>query len=178
MQFKILFLAIIFFGLLGYYLIHGGLYPVAIVNGSPIWARDLIIQRGAAIVYYQNALRVSFPEGSKDLTEIRRAALDKLIENVLIYKELRNRVGAELGGLVDRKMPVFKDSVAAIYGLTPAKFKELVLEPQARRELLEGRLFLDKESLGDWLWQARKKANVIILSSRLGWNGSGTVSNR
>lgn len=177
MKIKILFLSIIFLGLLSYYLIHSGNYPLAVVNGSFIFAKDFNLQYNSAVVYYQNFLRARPEEQTKIrdakdfLQKLRRATLDKLVENVLIYKELKIQVGGQLAELVGRKIPDFKDSVAAFYGLDREQFKSFVLEPEARREVLGGRLFLNKISLDEWLVKARQSARVIILSAEMKWNG-------
>ncbi len=181
MKYKIIFLAIVFLGLGSYYFVRSGLYPVAIVNSTFIWSKSYREHYNAALIYYQNLFanyskeemeKVNIPDF---LQELRRATLDKLIENVLIYGELENKVGKDLSSLVERKLPAFEDPASSVYGLSPAQFKEMVLVPQAQREILEGRLFLNKQTMDDWLLQARSSAKVFILSSSFTWNGSEVV---
>lgn len=175
MQYKVLFLAIIFFGLLSYYFVHTDNYPTAYVNGRLIFKKEFTAYYNAALVYYQNALRAT-PEGleqantSDFLEEVRRAALDKLVENVLIYKELKRQIGGSLASLIDQKIPEFNEAVAGIYGLTPAQFKNLVLVPQAQREILESK-FNGNDSIDDWLAKAKKSAKVLVFSATLKWSG-------
>jgi len=99
-----------------------------------------------------------------------------LIENVLIKSELKIKVGADLPALVKKKIPPFQESAAAVYGLTGAEFKELVLTPQAHRELLEGRLSLENADFQSWLHEARQNAAVYIFINGLKWNGTEVVT--
>ena len=150
MKYKIVFLAIMFFGLSAYYFANNKYYPVAVVNGEFISARDFEREFNAALVYYQNVIR-TYSEQRVDLAsvgdfvfELRRATLDNLIEDVLVYNELEDRVSNGLDEAVARKIPDFNESAAALYGLSVADFKEMVLVPQAHRELLSSQLEKDK----------------------------------
>ncbi|MEK9186097.1 MAG: SurA N-terminal domain-containing protein [Patescibacteria group bacterium] len=128
MKLKIIFLLIIFLGLAGYYVIRSGYYPLAIVNRTPIFASKFIENYGSALVYYQNILQ-TYPKDtafdtSEILDELKRATLDKLIEDVLIYQELGRVVGTtEVSRLVSEKIPNFQESAVSLYGLTPERFK-------------------------------------------------------
>ena len=60
-----------------------------------------------------------------------------------------------------------------MYGLEWPDFKERVLLPQAYREILEGRMFLNNENFNDWLAKERASARVIVFMPGLKWeNGS------
>lgn len=168
-----------FFGLGVYYLAHNGLYPVIIVNSKFIFQRTFEKEFQAAAVYYQNALRTY--SGNSNLNredlrgffqEIRRAALDNLIENTLIYNELQRRAGKALNEIVDKKLPAFKESAVALYGMTAEEFKKMVLIPQARREVLEGRFLLEKQDFAEWLFKEKQDAQIYILLPQFNWDGS------
>ena len=181
MKYKIIFLVIILFGLGSYYLVRAGYYPLVLVNSTVILANEFRNNYNAAAVYYQNVFNTYSPENLKKinipefLDELRRATLDKMVENVLIYSELNREIGNDLPILVERKIPKFEEITASLYGLTAVQFKELVLKPQARREILEGRLFLNKLSVDDWMLHTRSEAKVLIFSSSFTWIGGKVV---
>src|SRR3989344_241693 len=87
-KFAITFLSLISVGLLTYFIANQGWYPIAIVNGKFITERDLRKEYSAAARYYAEAFNLG-QETKLLKKEIRRAILDKLIENVLIYDELK-----------------------------------------------------------------------------------------
>ena len=183
MKLKLTFLTIIFFGLGLYYLAQGGIYPMAIVNNTIISKRDFIKNYQAAAVYYRNALKtyagkeIKGKSANEFMLELKRAVLDSLIENVLIYSELKNQVGDQLTALLEDKIPPFKESAAlTVYGLNAADFKEIVLAPQARKEILENQLSLKNKNLDDWLKSARKSAKVYLFTFRVNWDGEGVVA--
>lgn len=178
MKLRIIFLSIIFFSLGFYYFIHAGFYPVAVVNSRLISAKIFEKEYQAALIYYKNALKIYAGQDLNQATmrdfiiEIRRSTLDNLIVNTLIYGELKRRVGGDLPIILERKMPSFKESAAALYGLTGDEFKELVLIPQAYREILDGRLTLEGADFNEWLAKAKQSAKVRLLLSQFEWNGS------
>ena len=181
MKFKIIFLFIIFFGLGFYYLVHNGFYPVAIVNSHWISARTFKREYQTALIYYQNAIKtytgqdLAIQQRPDFVKELRRAALDKLIENTLIYSELEIRIGKELSEIVEKKIPSFQESAISLYGLESAEFKDLVLAPQAQREILEGQLASEKKNFDEWLAKARQTAKVRLLATGVVWDGVQVV---
>ena len=180
----IILLSILFLGLGGYYLVHFGYYPVAFVNSKMILARSMNNDFVAAYQYYGNVLGAQGTdvksEGFK--RELHRQLLNRAIDNILIGGGLETIVGNDLAQLVENKLsaPNLKskelaDSVESLYGLSLPEFRELVLVPQAEREILEGRLTLQKKELSDWLTEARGLARVWILLPNLSWNGKEVV---
>ncbi len=180
------FLFVIFIGVAGYYVIHLGHYPVAIVNGSIITAKALNDEYGVALEYYAKTLA-----GQKDFDptstpvqkELRRAALNDLIDKSLIEAELKKRTGNNFDAAVDERIAsvnadtkTIADAAKNLYGLDLAGFRALVLVPQAEKELLEGRLFLEQKKLDDWLSQAEQTAKVTILTPELSWSTNKVVS--
>jgi hypothetical protein len=151
----LIFLGIIFLGLAGYYVIRLGHYPLAIVNGDIVSASHFNEEFAAAYRYYSLSLRGEKNvdlRGREFVREIRRATLNDLLEKALISQELESRVGGELSRLVESKLAAQKidrrsieESAKVLYGLTLADFTQLVLVPQAEREILEGRLFLENK---------------------------------
>lgn len=181
--FYLTFLAIIFAGLAAYYIIHLGYYPVAIVNSDFISAKTLNEEFAAALRYYSAALKgkdgVNI-ESREFRREIRRATLGDLIDKSLIYNEVKNRLGSDLDNLVNNKIDQqltnrknVEDAAKLLYGLNLADFRELVLIPQARKEILEGRLFLEKRDFDSWLSATEKSAKVFIITPEFYWDKNG-----
>lgn len=177
--FYLTFLGLIFVGLAGYYLIHFGYYPVAVVNTEIISAKDLNYEFSLAYRYYSVVLgnKHGYDVESREFRrELRGAALENLIEKSLIYKEAKARIGRELERLVDNKInkeitnqQSVEEAAKLLYGMNLADFKELVLVPQARKEILEGRLFLEKKDFRNWLAQTKNSASVFILTPEFYW---------
>lgn len=181
--FYLMFLAIVFFGLGSYYFIHFGHYPVAIVNSRLITAKALNEEYIVAYRYYAGAAllagkreEIDNPDFKK---EIRRATLNNLVEKALISKELEKRIGKDLGGIIENKISAsindrsnLEEAAENLYGLSLADFQEMVLAPQAEREILEGRLFLEKKDLSAWLFEAASNAKVFILTPEFYWDSN------
>src|SRR3989344_6998386 len=172
--FVAIFLIIIGSGLGLYFVIHNGFYPVAFVNFHMISAHNLDQNYNAAIRYFNNALLTygSNPEilkESESKTEIKRAALNKLIVDWLVFGETKKRLGADLDQITEKIIsqeltnPRLEEAVKEIYGLTLEDFKKHVLLAQAYREILEGRMFSEKQDFNKWLENVTQEARVIIL---------------
>ncbi len=183
-KYFIILLSILFLGLGSYYLVHFGYYPVAFVNAKMILARSMNNDFVAAYQYYGNVLAAQGAdvksEGFK--RELNRQLLNRAIDNILIDGGLKTIVGNDLAQLVENKLsapnlqsPELAQSVQSLYGLSLPEFRNLVLVPQAERELLEGRLTLEKKELAAWLNEARGLARVMILLPNLSWNGKEVV---
>ncbi|HDH31221.1 MAG TPA: hypothetical protein ENH26_00380 [Candidatus Wolfebacteria bacterium] len=186
MRKKLLFwliLIIILFGS-GLYFIFSDSYPVVLVNYRIISARDFEKDYTVAIHYYQSLFKAYAEDptelNSKEIKlEIRQVTLDKLIENQLIHKKLKELIGAnDLQNMVDNKIKeIIKKSsniqkgVELVYGLSLADFKERILIPQAEREILEGQLFFNGEKIDEWLKEIKSVAKVIVLIPGFAWDG-------
>ncbi|MBI4119387.1 MAG: hypothetical protein HY456_00890 [Parcubacteria group bacterium] len=178
----ILFTALIGTGLFLYYIIVQERYPAAFVGIYPISSGTLDEVYSAAVRYYQNAAK-TYGGNVNELStaavrqEIRRAAMEELIEERIIHSELQRRLGKDLDLVVQNKLndivkdPSFQKAAAAVYGLAFDDFSRLFLVPQAEREILDGRLFLEKKELSGWLEAAKKKSRVTILTPGFSWNG-------
>ena len=180
------------------YGITSGLYPVLIVNSRMASAKGLNDDLAVVINYYEKISDVALKTGVKtidpnsDRMEIKRAILDKLIEDRLISDELGRRIkNSDLASIINTKIETalkestshekdFEKEVESIYGLSLNQFKTIVLEPQAKREILEGRLLLEhnteNDSMNNWLKDAKAKANIYILLPGFSWNGEQMVT--
>ena len=190
MSFKkslILFFLFMCAGITAYALIAKGVYPAVIVNSDLITAATVEKDYGAAFRYYYSALltydknRVKALDDKAARQEIKRAVLDRLIEDSLIYKEARNRFGGTLDAVtantVSKNAGVanLKEAAEKLYGLTLEEFQDRILGTQARKELLEGRMFADKENFDGWLEDQKKNAKVFILTPGFAWDGKSVI---
>lgn len=184
----LVFLAIIFFGLGTYYFVHLGHYPIAIVNGKIITAGDFNNEYAAALQYYQKTMsqqKTPIDLRSADVQkEVRRATLNDLIDKALIVAELKKREGSDFNEVVASKISSanvntknFADAAKLLYGLEPNDFMAMVIVPQAEKELLEGRLFLEQRKLEEWLADAEKEASITLLTPEFSWDKTKVVAN-
>ncbi len=177
------FLLILFVGLGAYYLVHYGYYPVALVNSQMITANRFEVEYAVAYNYYVRALSASKdtdPRTREFKKELRRAVLDNLVEQALVRQDLNQRIGRELDQIVQGKIlnsqkldpQTIEETARVVYGLDLSEFESLVLVPQARKEILQGRLFLEKKNYEEWLREAKKNAKVFIVTPEFYWEES------
>lgn len=162
-----------------------GIYPVAIVNGSPILARTWKQAEAAAIQFMQATMvssgkaPIDFaqPENARILLQARKDALLALIENKLVAKggdeviedfdmRARERVDSAV-----RETTNLKEGAAFLYGLDFNKFRDLVLLPQARRDLLRETLEKKKQDFSRWFSALKANARVRLLFTPFSWDG-------
>lgn len=174
------FLVIIFFGLGAYYLVHFGYYPVAVVGAKIITANRLDVEYAVAHNYYVRALSGSDetdPESREFKRELRRAVMENLIEQSLIQQDLAQRLGKDLASVIDGKLlgiqqkdpKILEETARLLYGIDLSDFTSLVLVPQAHKEILQGRLFLEKVKYEEWLRNAKKDAKIFIITPEFYW---------
>ena len=171
-------------GLSAAYLIRLGFYPIAVVDGQMISARIFEEAAGSARHYFNQVANTYLKPEDRDRIpeigeEIRRATLDKLIENILVYKALADASDIDVNTVVEDRLnslktqtPDFEKAVSALYGLTALRFQDLFLVPQARQEILEERVKNEAADWSDWIKAVRKKSKVYVFARGLYWNGS------
>lgn len=185
-KFLFLFCVITGVALVVSYKLYAANLAIAIVNGVKISERDFAIAVTGNLNYYKNAARTygddrdfSSPEL---LLELKRATLEQLIVNALIAREVRTRLGDSYATVIANKIrgaesnQDFKSAATAIYGLSYRELKEQLLVPMAEAELLEGKLFLEKLTLEDWVAGAKENAQVTILDQGFSWSKNGVVA--
>lgn len=153
-------------------LLELNLYPVAFSSNWFITEKQLDKITAASLVYYQKTLSVyatSTPIiGAELKKEIKRAALDKMIEDKIIDETLIKKLGAkELKKLVNEKLANLSlsgeiaNASQILYNLSLNDFKDLVLTPEAKREILEEQ--------GIDLREIKKSHYPIILAPGFYW---------
>lgn len=179
----LLFSLVVGAGLAAAILVSMGYYPIALVNGGFITARQFVEDYAAISSYYGNFLEANgLAKDERGLApvELELAALNGLIEKRLIGEGARAEAGEDFGHLILKKLENFMrdtetQKAAEMLGLGEEEFEDLVLLPEAEKEILAGRLFLRGEKFEDWLKTAKLEARVIIFSPRFSWNGGAVV---
>jgi len=179
-----LFIIFIAVGLFSYLGVSIGYYPAAIVNADVITARTLEGDLLAAYTYFKNAALVygvdpNSLDTDASITELKRATLDKLITDKIILEELKNRINKnEFNSIAEKNInnllednDTILEAAEKLYGLDVTAFKKIVLLPQAYKEILEGRMYLENEDFNKWLTEAKKDAWIVILNPNLVWQG-------
>jgi len=187
MSFKssiILFIVFMLVGLGSYIFANQGLYPAAIVNLDIVTVKTAEENFFTSNTYYKNALLLygNDPEvldSPESQLEIKRATLDKLIIDIIIYNEL-NKIEEDFYPIANRNIKEFvnknnnvEEGAKLLYGLDLDEFKKRVLLPQAYREILEGRMFLNNKNFNEWLKNSKANAAVFILLPDLEWTKDG-----
>ena len=178
----IVFSAVIVLGLLLFFLVSVGYYPIALISGRILFAREFSRNYQAAALYYRNLVKTYDPDFSSDKTlsavDLQVSVLNQLVENRLVDQAVKEEVGDDLGGLVEARISKLqsgedlKKAAQALYGLSYKDFEEAVLVPQAKLDILSGRLFLKGEEIEKWLVAAKRVSRVIIFSRKFTWDGS------
>lgn len=178
----LIFFTIVLVGLFGVGLIRSNRYPIAVVNARLISAHTFLGQYQAALTYYRN-MRTTYPTLSADYppetVQLKASVLEQLIETALIREAVEKEVGDDLDYLISNKLGryeadgEFQRAAETLYGLRFPEVRRGMLIPQAEREILAGRLFLNGKNFEEWLVDAKRSAAVTILSGQFRWNGGG-----
>ncbi len=185
---SITFAILMTIGLLSYRVAWDGLYPLVFVNYSFITGDEVDRNLSLAYDYYRNALTYSGSDPSKldvpdSYNELKRAVIDEMISREIIMNELKSRVSSrEIDEISEKNIsaalkeaPQIADGINKLYGLSLADFKEQILIPQARKEILEGRMNLSSQDFNAWLGKARRESWILILSQDFVWDGAKVV---
>jgi hypothetical protein len=184
---QIFLAAAAFLGLVIVFLISSNFYPILMVNGSPVSARRFSKNYRAAL-WYQNKLLDTYAPARSQVEpvsgrELEAMVLSQLVEAELISAGVRREVGNDLEYLVSGKIQKYddnrdlKNAAMTLYGMSYADFRREILIPQAKRDILAGRLYLRGEDIGDWLAREKQTARVIVFSKKFHWDGRQIVAN-
>jgi len=163
-----------------------GYWPVARVGLAPITYGMFRENFTMADHFYRSNIKIT---GESDVImdtkevqrDLQRATMDALIEGILIDEELEKRYSeTDLEQLIknktegiDLQSKEMGKATGLMYGLTPGQFKELVLLPKAKQEILEGNITLQNGVFNDWLTEQKTAANVSVFVPALYWDGKG-----
>lgn len=172
---KYIFFTLPFLAALVLGIIMTGFYPVAVVDSSPVFFRTWKIAEDAAKRFFNvqahttrsKPIDFSLPESADLLLSVKRDTLTFLIEDRVIlqkggelFKNFEEAAKSRVLAALSAK-GALRSQGALVYGLSEEDFMELVLLPQARRDVI--RESLAKE--GDFESQLRemKKGKSIKL---------------
>ncbi len=160
-----------------------GWYPIAFVDGHPIWAGSFYEAYQSGYAYWADMLRLG-GQSSDQMTPhiqntIRGLAFEGAIDEYLIMRKLEKDIGG--GTLADKiknaeqesaNDPAFQKSIADL-GISDTMGLDYFLRQIAEYNLLDGDVRLENTTAAQWLLNARKQARVIILMPGYWWTGSG-----
>lgn len=174
-----LYLCIVFFFVFAY-LVSDGYYPIVSVNGNYIMENEYrtdvrMASRYASAIEktYADIASTTLATGPAMRTEI----LTKLVEQRLVRAKLKEELKDDYPYLLSNKLRAYDNDMrlkwasASLFGLKYSDFKVKFLAPQAERDILVGRLYLNGKNFDEWLVEAKKNANVSIFSGKFSWDG-------
>lgn len=162
-----------------------GFYPVALVDGTPIFFRTWQKAERAAIQFLnvQGRARGVGPvdfyaaENADLLLGVKRDTLTFLIEDKILQQE-GDTVAGDFDAVSSRKVAEalaqsgsFEQGAELLYGLSREDLNELVLLPQARRDVLSEAFGAQGRDFEQWFREVRKNKNVRLLFVPFVWNG-------
>lgn len=157
--------------------ILGGFYPVAVVEGSPIFAETWKKAEEAAKDFVASQNRATTEDYTLVLADIRRNTLTFLIEDAILRQE-----GEKLIRGFDRLSRArmleamqsggdLKNAAKLVYGLTLPEFQDLVLLPQARRDTAREILAERRIDFDQWFAGVKKNKKVRLWFVSFTWDG-------
>lgn len=163
-----------------------GLYPVVLVDSSPIWRNRLRKAEEAEKKLTNTQAKslgfkpVNFSSsGNQDLLNgLRRDILTTLIENKIIrekgagavekFEELSRK---RMTDTIQGSGSDLSKAVRTVYDLNLKEFQEMVLLPQARRDVLRIFLANDGKNFEEWLKEEKAKKSVKLFLVPYRWDG-------
>lgn len=184
---QIILAFVILAGILVIFLISFDFYPILAVNGSAVSARRFYKNYRAALFYQENLVK-TYNQGQSVIEpvsqlDLETMTLNQLVETKLIDAGVRREVGSDLKYLLAGKIEKYdqsqdlKSATMSIYGMPYSDFREEVIVPQAKRDILAGRLYLRGENIEEWLAREKETARVVVFSKRFRWDGAKIVAN-
>lgn len=165
-----------------YVILSRGWYPIAVINGKFLSEQVLQKEYDAALQYHLTTSGKTGPLPENFSQELRKNILDGLIEHRLVYGSLKSQLGDSLGERVSQKLSNLKidrnkieEAASLMYGLTFEEFEDIILVPQAAKEVLGEQITSDRGSVRDWIQKSRANASVIILDLDFAWEDGQVV---
>lgn len=164
------------------YVFRIGWYPLILVNSQLVWGRAFDKEYQSAIKYYNQVIDTYNIPGFDDKNrsaefkeDLKKAALEKIIEKIIISDELRKLSGEKTNLLVFEKIdkyltnPRLQTAAGTLFNLSFQDFKDIILTPQAEREILKENLEIEGRDLENWLVNQKKQANVYLFTKEFKW---------
>ncbi|KKU06060.1 MAG: hypothetical protein UX07_C0008G0029 [Parcubacteria group bacterium GW2011_GWA2_45_30] len=181
---RILILFFFFFGIFAILAITG-FYPVALVDGAPIFYRTWKKAENAAIRFVNASAKASGgtsidfsrQENAELLLSVKRDTLSFLIEDKIIsvagervWGDFAVRAKQEVEAAF-RKNPGVLEGGKAVYNLDRDDFLKLIFMPQARKDVLTETFRARGQNYEEWLRLAKKSASVRLYFVPFKWTG-------
>lgn len=183
----LILLLIIIIGISVYFFVFQ-FYPIILIDWQPISFKSFKKDLNIAFNYYQRILetydkkQATVMNSEEIKKEISRSVLDKLIEDELIRRELKKRLkNNEIEKMTDGKIEEaikrrdIEKEVKTLYGVSFNEFKERLLKPQVKKEILEARLRLENKNIDNWLKEIKLKTQVLVFLPDFIWSGEGVI---
>ena len=156
------------------------MYPVAIVDGSPIWYptwNRYLSGMGHALDVEAKSTGQKFAPTTAVAQELQRRTLTTLIEDKILERSASVLL-PNLDELSEQKVTSvlstsdhLGDATQFIYGFDAKDFHDFILLPISRREVIQSEFDAKKISFDTWLAGAKKKAHVRVLIGQYSWDG-------
>lgn len=157
---------------------HGRLTYSAEVNGAPIIMRDVDKNLQAVITFYTKTGVRNSPITAKDRKDLRRAMIEKLIENQLIETELtkhfsdyKTKVNEQIDkSLADSEQKQIEENASSLYNFSLQELRDRLLKPQAEKELLTDILSKSGVDFNEWLRKTKDDSVIHIFEPDFFWD--------
>ncbi|MDP3778994.1 MAG: hypothetical protein Q8R30_03075 [bacterium] len=155
-------------------------YPIAMVNGSPIWYRtwNLSLQGTShALTMQAKAAGTAFDPDPIVVYAIRKSTLAALIEDKILAQKGRSIVSdfdAKTEEYIAMALASSTDIGKAadlMYGFSASNFHDIILAPESRREVAHNALKKLHLNSDAWFAGIKKKADVQIFLNGYRWDG-------
>lgn len=164
----------------GYIMVLKGFYPVVFVGYHPILAFEFDENVKAAKQFYQTQglvrpdLKIDWAndDGKRILKEIKNKVILTMIENKIIDSVLNEEKFRGVFEDADKKVaavlaeqeisPDFTEGIKLLYGWDLKNFKERILIPQARQELIKEKLKSENINFDNWFLEKKRNSGMII----------------
>jgi hypothetical protein len=164
-----------------YFYLRNNALPAAIVNYNFISQTDVNnyynMSKNYLVLVSNSDSDMQILEATSTQKEIKRAVIEKLIENKLIYNEAKKRAGNDLESIANQKIQNalngndISDAINKMFGISVDSYIKEELKPDAYKEILQGRMTLTGENFDNWLENAKNNAKVLILLPGYSWDG-------
>lgn len=167
------------------YFFRAGWHPLALVNSRLVWAWEFEKEYQSALKYHDEAASTYKITGLDKQTsselknDTRTAVFNRIIEKILISRGLKDLAGESGSALIDKKIEKYlsdsrlEAAALALFNLNFKDFKEVILVPQAEKEIIEEKLKEESRDFKSWLEEKKSQARVYIFTSEFEWSGNG-----
>ena len=179
-KFYTVFLLLIISAFAAVYFFKIGWYPLAIANSELIWGWQLDKETQSASAYYNQAIKTYNIPGVIE-EDLKRASLERIIDKIIISNSLKSLEGDKAEGLVNAKIDKYlennklESAASALFNLSFKDFIEIILIPQAEKELIEEKVKAENRDFNNWLRIQRNQIKVYLFIKGFKWTPDGLM---